>query len=170
VAKDPGQFLTKLNRDLYAILKHTGTPLLTTAFYFMSDCRTGAMQYANAGHPKPLHIKRSADEVQPLANRSGRGQAALGLMQNTEYQTSDITLAPKDLIMLFTDGIYEVEGANNEIYSQALLMEAVQRKLQLTAAHLFDAVLEEVRHFSNSKPGFMDDVCLVGMEFVGLKS
>jgi hypothetical protein len=29
VATDPGQFLSKLNSDLHAILKHTGTPMLT---------------------------------------------------------------------------------------------------------------------------------------------
>src|SRR5437773_2065472 len=73
-----GQFLTKLNSDLYAILKHTGTPLLTTAFYLVADCRTGGMQYANAGHPKPLHLRRAANQVQPLVNSLGKGQAALG--------------------------------------------------------------------------------------------
>src|SRR6266581_4565502 len=44
VAREPGQFLTKLNCDLYSILKHTGTPLLTTAFYFVANYKTGAMQ------------------------------------------------------------------------------------------------------------------------------
>src|SRR5438309_5913406 len=30
-ALNPGQFLTKLNRDLFSILQHSGSPLLTTA-------------------------------------------------------------------------------------------------------------------------------------------
>ena len=58
LATDPGQFLSKLNSDLHAILKHTGTPMLTTAFYLVADWTTGPMRYANAGHPKPLHVRR----------------------------------------------------------------------------------------------------------------
>jgi len=166
VAREPGQFLTKLNCDLYSILKHTGTPLLTTAFYFVANCKTGAMQYANAGHPKPLHLKRTAGQVMPLANTLGKAQAALGLLENTVYQSSEVRLAPGDMIMLFTDGLYEVEGANNEIYSQGLLLSGVQRRVQLPAAKLFDELLHEVRQFA-AQEDFMDDVCLVGMELQG---
>ncbi|HWH70959.1 MAG TPA: PAS domain-containing protein, partial [Candidatus Sulfotelmatobacter sp.] len=74
MAAQPGQFLTKLNSDLCAILKHTGSPLLTTAFYLVADWRTGVMAYANAGHPKPLHLRRSAGQVVPLRNASGKSQ------------------------------------------------------------------------------------------------
>src|SRR5436309_1180589 len=59
VATNPGKFLTKLNCDLHAILKHTGTPLLTTAFYMVSDSQSGLMRYPNAGHPRPLPVPRT---------------------------------------------------------------------------------------------------------------
>ena len=32
-ADDPGAFMTKLNEELGNILKHTGTPVMTTAVY-----------------------------------------------------------------------------------------------------------------------------------------
>jgi sigma-B regulation protein RsbU (phosphoserine phosphatase) len=163
VASQPGQFLTKLNSDLYSILKHTGTPLLTTAFYLVADCQTGRMRYANAGHPKPFHLKRRSGEAVALGNKLGKAQAALGLLKQTVYQSSEVIIEPNDLIMLFTDGLYEVEGTNsNEIYSQAMLLDAVQRRVQLPAGQLFDEVLEEVRSFSSGSV-FSDDVCLVGM-------
>jgi sigma-B regulation protein RsbU (phosphoserine phosphatase) len=164
VSKSPGQFLTKLNCDLYAILKHTGTPLLTTAFYLVADCQTGTMLYANAGHPKPLHLQRSAGRVLALSNQIGKAQPALGLLEDTVYQSSEVKLAQHDLIMLFTDGLYEVESPSEELYSQALLLNGVQRRLQLPPARLFDEILEEIRHFSHAEAGFGDDVCLVGME------
>ncbi|MES1180241.1 MAG: PAS domain S-box protein, partial [Verrucomicrobiota bacterium] len=49
-ARDPGLFLRKLNFDLCSILKSTGSPMLTTAFYAVADCRTGRLRFANAGH------------------------------------------------------------------------------------------------------------------------
>src|SRR6516162_6629011 len=58
-AHDPGFFLYKLNRDLCSILKNTGSPMLTTAFYAVADCRSGLLRYANAGHPNPLLVRRS---------------------------------------------------------------------------------------------------------------
>ena len=166
VATDPGQFLTKLNRDLHAILKQTG--MLTTGFYLVADWKTGIMRFANAGHPKPLLVRRSEGRAQPLASGSGKSQPALGLFEGATYQSSEAKLAPGDLVMLFTDGLYEVEDAKEELYTQALLIESVKRRAQLPAAELFDALLAEIQQFSADK-AFSDDVCLVGMEFAGVK-
>ena len=165
-ATDPGQFLSKLNSDLHAILKHTGTPMLTTAFYLVADWTTGAMRYANAGHPKPLLIRRSAGRVEPLANAAGHSQPVLGLFENAAYETSEVKLGVKDLLMLFTDGLYEVQDRNNELYSQELLVAGVQQRVELPAPRLFDDLLTEIRRFSGDN-GFADDVCLVGLEYAG---
>jgi sigma-B regulation protein RsbU (phosphoserine phosphatase) len=164
VALDPGEFLTRLNRDLFAILQHTGSPLLTTAFYLVADSKTGAVRYANAGHPKPLHVRRNLQRATPLANASHKGQPALGLFRDFSYETSATTLSSGDLVMLFTDGLYEVQNQAGELYTQALLVSGVERLASLPAAGLFDALLREIRKFSGES-GFSDDVCLVSLEY-----
>ena len=166
LATDPGQFLSKLNSDLHSILKHTGTPMLTTAFYLVADWRTGTMRYANAGHPKPLLIRRNARQVEPLANAAGKSEPVLGLFEDAAYRTSEVKLSPEDIVMLFTDGLYEVQDRDDELYSQAMLVAGVQRRAQLPAPQLFDELLAEIRRFSGDI-GFADDVCLVGIEYVG---
>jgi phosphoserine phosphatase RsbU/P len=166
LAANPGKFLSKLNSDLHAILRHTGTPMLTTAFYLVADWTTGTMRYANAGHPKPLLIRRSIGQVEPLANTGGRSQPVLGLFENAAYQTSEVKLSPQDVVMLFTDGLYEVEDRNNALYSQAMLVAGVQQRTALPVPQLFDDLLSEIRSFSADN-AFADDVCLVGMEFAG---
>jgi sigma-B regulation protein RsbU (phosphoserine phosphatase) len=163
VASHPGQFLTKLNSDLFAILKHTGTPLLTTAVYLVADWQKGRARYANAGHPKPMLVCRSQGSVASLANSSGKSQPALGLFEDAVYQSSEVDLRPKDLLMLFTDGLFEVQGQDGRLYTQELLREAVQRRVEVPAARLFDELLEEIRGFSGEN-GFNDDVCLVGVD------
>ena len=166
LATDPGQFLSKLNSDLHAILKHTGTPMLTTAFYLVANSKSGAMRYANAGHPKPLLIRRSASRVEPLVNATGKSQPVLGLFEDATYQTTEVKLNPKDLVMLFTDGLYEVQDRNDELYSQEMLVAGVQRRAQLSAPQLFDELLAEIRSFAADN-GFSDDVCLVAVEYAG---
>jgi sigma-B regulation protein RsbU (phosphoserine phosphatase) len=164
LATNPGGFLSKLNSDLHAILKHTGTPLLTTAFYLVADAKSGTMRYANAGHPKPLLIRRRARRVEPLANAAGISQPVLGLFDDATYQTSEVKLDPKDMVMLFTDGLYEVQDRNNELYSQEMLVAGVQRRAPLPAPQLFDELLAEIRRFA-ADGAFADDVCLVALEY-----
>ena len=90
----------------------------------------------------------------------------LGLFEGAAYQTSEVDLSPKDVVMLFTDGLYEVEDRNKELYSQALLVAGVQRRVPLPVPQLFDELLSEIRRFSADN-AFADDVCLVGVEFAG---
>jgi len=166
IAQDPGMFLRKLNGDLFTILKTTGSPMLTTAFYLVANWRTGVMRFANAGHPKPLLVRRSTSRVEPLVNASGKSQPALGLFENPPYQTTEINLAPGDLMMLFTDGLYEVQGPNEELYSQERLIMDVKDRLDRPAAQLFDELLAAIGGFSVDHE-FADDVCLIGMEYQG---
>ena len=166
VAREPGNFLRKLNFDLCSILKNTGSPMLTTAFYGVADYQTGKLRFANAGHPKPLLVRRSLGQVEPRANTSGRSQPALGLFDDPPYQSSEITLAPGDFLMLFTDGLYEVQGQNEELYSQERLMLDVKSFLAHPPAVLFDELLSVIRNFAVNGQ-FDDDVCLVGMDYLG---
>jgi phosphoserine phosphatase RsbU/P len=163
-AHDPGFFLRKLNSDLFNILKTTGSPMLTTAFYYVANAQTGVVRFANAGHPKPLLIRRSDNTVTPLANSSGHSQPALGLFDDPPYQASEITIQSGDLLMLFTDGLYEVQGGNEELYSQQRLMLDVKMMIAKPAGQLFDQLLETVRNFAVSHE-FEDDVCLIGMDY-----
>ncbi|HTQ50569.1 MAG TPA: SpoIIE family protein phosphatase [Candidatus Acidoferrales bacterium] len=169
IARDPGMFLRKINADLFTILKTTGSPMLTTAFYLVANWRTGVMRFANAGHPKPLLVRRAAARIEPLVNASGKSQPALGLFEDPPYQTTEVNMVPGDFAMLFTDGLYEVQGPNEELYSQERLIMDVKDRLQKPAAQLFDELLAAIGQFSVDHE-FADDVCLVGMEFTGRPS
>jgi sigma-B regulation protein RsbU (phosphoserine phosphatase) len=163
-AREPGNFMRKLNSDLCNILKSTGSPMLTTAFYLVADSRTGVVRFANAGHPKPLLLRRAENRIETLANTCGHGQPALGLFDDPPYETTETRIAPGDFIMLFTDGLYEVQGADEELYSQQRLMVDVQGLVGKPPGQMFDELLDAVRTFSVSHE-FEDDVCLVGVEF-----
>ncbi len=165
LAREPGLFLRKLNSDLCSLLKNTGSPTLTTAFYFVADWRQGTLRFANAGHPRPLLLQQAA-HIEPLTNATGHSQPALGLFSDPPYQTTQIQIAPGDRVVLFTDGLYEVQGLHEELYSQERLMLNLQALLPKPTGEMFEALLQTIRAFSVSH-GFEDDVCLLGMDFVG---
>ncbi len=166
IALDPGQLLTRINSDLRAILQQTGTPMFTTAFYLVADLERRQMYYSNAGHPRPFLVHRLKGTVEVLKNSDGKARPALGLFAESTYPTTSCDLAAGDLVMLFTDGLYEVEGRDGEQFTQDLLLQAVRQHASLHGAEMFAAMLAEIQQFSLSHE-FSDDVCLVGMEVDG---
>ncbi|HUD48972.1 MAG TPA: SpoIIE family protein phosphatase [Candidatus Baltobacteraceae bacterium] len=163
IALDPGQLLTRINSDLRAILQQTGTPMFTTALYLVVDLERRQIYYSNAGHPRPFLIHRLQGNVEVLKNADGKARPALGLFAESTYPTASCDLAAGDLVMLFTDGLYEVEGPDDQQFSQELLLEAVRKNSSLHCAELFTATLAEIQQFSVNHQ-FSDDVCMVGME------
>jgi sigma-B regulation protein RsbU (phosphoserine phosphatase) len=163
VAMDPGQLLTRINRDLCTILQQTGTLLFTTAFYLVVDLKNRQLHYANAGHPCPFLIHRKTATVEVLKNVDGKARPALGLFEHSSYLTTHKTFGPADMLMLFTDGLYEVEGAGNLQFTQQMLLETVGKHINLQCTDLFDALLSDIQAFAVEHQ-FSDDVCLVGME------
>ncbi len=160
---DPGRLLTHVNKGLNSILRSAGTTMYATAVMMIADAAKAELLYANAGHPKPLHLRRGAGETLPLETSERRG--ALGLFPGVQFTTMRTTLAKGDLIMLYTDGLFEVENTQGDFYSQEDLLESVSRHSQLPTTRMFDQVLEDIHAFTNRRD-FDDDVCVVGIEVV----
>ena len=166
LSDNPGLLLGQLNRDLRAILKQSGTPLFTTAFYFVLDLTTLEIRYANAGHPKPFLIHRATRQVEQLENEDRKSRPPLGLLDGSIYPTTKTKVQPNDLIMLFTDGLYDVEGPYEELFGPDWLLDEVGKRTLLSAGMLFDDLLAEIKMASDNGR-FADDVCLVGVEVSG---
>lgn len=163
LAMDPGQLLAQLNRDLRIILRESRTPLFTTAFYLVADLETRCVRYANAGHPKPLVVHRSKNEVEWLENLDGKSRPALGLFDSPEYATAEIPLSTDDLFLLYTDGLYDVEGPNEEAFDPDWVLAEVKKRVHLPVETIFDELISEIRKATHDGE-LPDDVCLVGME------
>lgn len=166
-AADPAAFLTHMNQALLSILRRTRSPLFATAFYLAVDLSTGRMRFANAGHPRPFHLRRGRDEIALLQGAAARPGPALGVFEGSTYTNHETFVAPDDLIMLFTDGLYEVENSAGEWYDQTHLQEVVQAALREGTDGLFDRAIDAARQFSATS-SFSDDVCMVGVEICRL--
>ena len=158
---DPSEVLAGLNRVLAPIMRHAGTPMFATAFYMTANAASGEIQYANAGHPNPFLVRRDLGRIERIG--AAAHGPALGLLPDARYQTGRRTLARRDLVMLFTDGIFEVDGPDETLFGQERLLGAVRKRIHLPPEQLFDEVMDEVRGYSLTNE-FDDDICLLGME------
>ncbi len=161
VADDPGEFLNQLNAGLAGILQQAGMTMFATAFMVVVDLERSELRYASAGHPAGIIRGAEGAAVLPMGGR-GSG-AALGLFQNSAYETRSMNLEGVKQLLLFTDGIFEVENREGEAFLQNRLVQVVSEERCEGVEELLDRVLTRVLSFAQSSR-FDDDVCLLGME------
>jgi sigma-B regulation protein RsbU (phosphoserine phosphatase) len=162
----PGELLIALNRALLATFRNSETTLFASACYVVADLARGQLRYANAGHPHPLRLARAANRSGSTASPLDGGRRpgpALGIFQGAKYETLSCKLSPHDVVLLFTDGLFEVEGSEGQLYDYQQLLRAVGKRTQLPAAELCSSLIADVQRFSATQE-FDDDVCLVAMD------
>ena len=99
--------LTALSR---MILKQAETTMFATCFYVVADVERGELRFANAGHPSALHV-RSGGRLRRKARWPGGARPGHGNFSLRDLRDFTRSMAKGDLIMLFTDGLFEVEDA-----------------------------------------------------------
>jgi sigma-B regulation protein RsbU (phosphoserine phosphatase) len=167
---DPGQLLAGINQALFKVFRQTETTMFATAFYLVADVASGQLTYASAAHPNALQLKRSQGKVTMLEPDPGcKKGPALGLFKDSKFPVYHRPMEENDVIMLYTDGMIEEEGQNDEIFSLERLAEVIQSLHTLPTKELFSKTLDEIRKFSGHHE-FSDDVCLIGVEVKRLKS
>lgn len=164
VASNPGEFLSSLNRELSGTFKKGDITSFATAFYFVADLAERSITYANAGHPNALMLRREDNAVDWLQVNDQR-KPPLGMLDGTDYPSFESSLAARDAIVLYTDGLFEAENPIGERYGRQRLIEAVGRHLEMPCDLLLDELVHESQEFSG-REDFSDDVCLVGMDVV----
>ncbi len=167
-ANDPGVLLREMNRAQCHIFKESETLVFASACVLTVDVAKATVTFANAGHPSPLLVHPAYGSVEPLSLEGSRGPA-LGIFADAIYPTCSHAIQPNDVILLFTDGLFEVENARAELFSEERLREAVGHHAQLPPKSLLQAVLGDVEEFTGGVP-FGDDLCVVGVRIARMES
>jgi PAS domain S-box-containing protein len=161
-AADPGVLLTRINRALTVILQQAGTAMFATCFYVVADVERAELRFANAGHPCALHVRCDGASAEKLDDQKSRGPV-MGIFPSATYATATRSMAKGDLVMLFTDGLFEVEDATGAFFNEEQLRATASRHAALVPEEFFDRVLGDIRKYSKSET-FADDVCVVGIQ------
>ncbi len=162
-ANDPGAFLTSLNHHLTEVISRSGQTLFVTAFFLVLDTRNSKASWAVAGHPAPLRTRRgSGRSPRPLWTEPPH-QPALGLIADAVYQTTEYTLKPDDIFLLFTDGAVEAENPEGDVFGMDRLAASFDQALDGPMAAMPAKIVCDVTAFQK-RQNYDDDVCLVAVE------
>jgi serine phosphatase RsbU (regulator of sigma subunit) len=103
--------LSRLLESLNHVLEETTSPEMYSTFVVLRIGSDGTpIEYALAAHHHILHYRAGDRQVRSLQQR----QLPLGLMPGGTFQTGLTTVAPGDLLAVYTDGINETENEAGE--------------------------------------------------------
>ena len=143
------------------IVKSTDPHMFATFFYGVLDTRTGVFASTNAGHNPPM-VLRNDGRVELLKV----GGLLLGMMEDMEYRQETITLAPGEVVVMYTDGITEAVGPSAEeddpeaMFGEEALEEVIRSNSHLPAVGLKEAILAAVAQHTQGVAQ-SDDITLV---------
>ncbi len=120
---DPGKAMARLNDLLCEVTLQLDRFVTLVAVVLDPVAHTATL--ISAGQPSPLLYRPSTGEVTDAMPQDAVGMP-LGVMEGYPFDTHQITLAPGDSLVLFTDGVNESKNVNGEDFR----MEGVERVLR----------------------------------------
>lgn len=152
----PGDLLMHATNALLAHLEDHASRFVTLLVASING-KDGTVTLSSAGHPVPAIVR--ADRVErPMA----LVVPAIGVTTEVELQAlpaEEVTLAPGDALLFFTDGLSDAHNAAGEFYEDVRMAEALEELRGLPAAQLLQRLLDDAVVFAGHGPA--DDVALV---------
>jgi sigma-B regulation protein RsbU (phosphoserine phosphatase) len=150
----PDEALRLLNADLLSA-ELQESPFITMV-YGILDARTHQVDYALAGHPKPILLAPGGG----FSELDGDG-SLLGIFRDAVFQTARCQLSPGERLLLYSDGAERVDPrtqANPEEFRRL-----VRRFAACPLEEMLDRLLEAVHDATEGEP-LADDVTFVAMD------
>jgi sigma-B regulation protein RsbU (phosphoserine phosphatase) len=156
--KSPKEVFETVNKIL---CENNEAELFVTAFIGYLDITTGRLSFVNAGHNPPLVRQNGQHEW--LKQKSG---FVLAIMNDRIYKQYEHILEPGDELFLYTDGVTEATNAEEELYGDVRMYNAVQRFSRYPLCHLIPSINQEIKRFENGMEQ-TDDVTMLVLRFKG---
>lgn len=150
--RSPSRTLHELNTRL---LTSNDSDRYCTLVYALLRAVDGTLEMtlSLAGHHPPL-VVRSAGTVE----EAGRLGTALGLLEEVELHDSHLTLAPGDLVCMFTDGLVEARDGR-DLFGSERVAETLSRLCDKPPEDIATELVEATRRFHGHD--LADDLALL---------
>ena len=148
-----------MNQVLHGILPEE---MFAASLVVMLDPQTSVCRLASGGGPHPFVLRRGRGSVERIAI-SG---LLLGMFGDEIYQSSeetDVELKEGDCLILYTDGLSEVENQSGEAFDEGSLVQTISDSQDKPASEILEQLTTAARDFSSPDHQW-DDVTLMGLD------
>lgn len=150
---DPREVAFQINRELYDA-EIPGR--FITLLLVMVNARSHSLVVVNAGHLCPL-IRRADGAIEEIGD--AEAGMPLGVERDHAFQSVETTLAPGDVVVLFTDGVTEAMNRDHNLFGIEGLARAIETASG-SPALIGESILRAVRVHSTGRSQ-SDDIAIV---------
>lgn len=139
----------------HLICQFSGPEQYITAVFGQYDCSSGRFHYINAGHLPPLVVKKK----EPI-NKLTKSDLVIGVMPGYRYMMNEVVLESDDILFLYSDGITELFGENDEEFGEERLEELLLQHRKEDISTIGTRILKALTDFREGKAQ-SDDITMV---------
>ena len=133
----------------------TGNDDFVTGVYGILEPQGGTFTYTNCGHPPLLCLRAEAGIEQYKA-----GGPALGVYEKPRFETGCIALRQGDLLVLYTDGLVEIEDSDGYAFGPKRLAETLMEQRCGTVKEILAGLIQAAKAFCEME-AFPDDITVL---------
>jgi len=122
----------------------------------------GEFAYCNAGHPRPLLLKKD-HQVEELEATHG---FPIGVRKKQSFLESHILIAPGESLVAYTDGVTEEVDKLGSFYGKERLLEVLEAQNSSSPEKIVKEVLKSLEHF-RGKSEIYDDTTILALKYIG---
>lgn len=152
---DMATVLTKANEEL---CQNNEAGMFVTAFIGIMNTKTGEVQFANAGHNKPV-VVRNDGTTEYLKCRNG---FVLAGIEGVRYTNEELVLNEGDGLFMYTDGVTEATNMKNELYGEDRLLEELSEAAHMSPRNMCVYIKNSIDGFVGEAPQF-DDITMLAV-------
>jgi ligand-binding sensor domain-containing protein/serine phosphatase RsbU (regulator of sigma subunit) len=138
----PGEILSGLNQLTCGRLEQR---MYVTACVGVLDASARRIAVSNAGHPPVYHRSGRTGDVEPLEVYG----YALGMRRDAQYEGMQVSLGEGDVLVFYTDGVYEARDEEGREYGFDRLEEVIRDlDSRMRAGEMLDRIFSDVDQFA----------------------
>jgi sigma-B regulation protein RsbU (phosphoserine phosphatase) len=136
------------------LCRHMVSGRFVTFCFAWIDPALGLITYVNAGHNPPLLVRANG-----TVGRLSEGGMVLGVFPDAAFTEAEVSFAPGDRLVFYTDGISEARNPAGDEFGEERIAEAAITVGQCPAAELNDGLARDLQQFTGG--AFDDDATII---------
>ncbi|HXI11193.1 MAG TPA: SpoIIE family protein phosphatase [Thermoanaerobaculia bacterium] len=156
---DPAEVMTAVNARLH---EETDPTMFVTAFCGFLDLRDGRLLFSNAGHDRPLVLRKG---TLPRVLESIPG-LALGVLPQFTYVLQETKLLAGESLFLYTDGVTDADNPGEEMFSLQRMLSTLEGGSPRNPSEAIAIMTRSVDEFSAGAQQ-VDDITMLCVQYRG---